>query len=253
MPTLTASPKPSKLKTRVAPTSTALARTKGTAVTKHHSLAESEAIISSQLKGTLKASRTIGAELRCIRDNKTYTQGKQRGVDYTTFERYCETRWNYKRSRAYQLIDYTQEIEELSTTVDNSAALPERAMRELPRARKDPKGFIRVAKAVVKAYPDPDKPPTAKQVKAERLKVEGKKKGKDPKTLTDLKPAVKTKEEAIEDEWQPNTPAGNAAKKVQKLLLQAVDVAGTPEAQNALTKARALIKQYNLVIVVRGV
>ena len=227
MPTRTQSTKLTKTKT-ARPVGKALVKKGSTAVAPHHTLAESEKIIDQQLQGTIKASIVIGEELRCIRDNKTYTEGNQRSASYTTFESFCERtypQWGVRRCE--QLALEAEKKTELRTVVRNSSLdlLNERATRELPNPRREPKNFRRVSTAVVREYPDPAKPPTARQVREVRERVA-------PKSLSRRGTSV--------DEAR----AGRT--KVQGLLDKAVRSSETAERHVSIDKAYELIKKHNL-------
>ena len=87
---------------------------------------QNEAIIQ---KG-LNTFYEVGNALTDIRDNKQYKE------NYSTFEDYCIERWDIKKAYAYQLIQSTKTIANLSTTVD---ILPDtqRQTRELSKAPQE--------------------------------------------------------------------------------------------------------------------
>ena len=66
------------------------------------------------------------------------------------------------------------------------------------------------------------------------------------------KPAIKSELEEVLAYLHPNTDAGKAAEKAEKLLVQAVDQASTDEGRAFLEKARELIKNDNLTIYIGG-
>lgn len=87
-------------------------------------LSELEAVIERAQKSTLEA----GKALLEIRDNKLYEYSEG---NYSTFEDYCRIKWNYGKSRAYQLIDSynvfnvikIRRDEKMSTAVDKKPPL----------------------------------------------------------------------------------------------------------------------------------
>lgn len=72
-------------------------------------LAHHESIIEDGVKSFLH----VGRSLIAIRDGSLY------GEKYGTFEAYCEKRWGFKKSRAYQFISAAEIVAEVSTIVDN--------------------------------------------------------------------------------------------------------------------------------------
>ena len=105
-------------------------------------LPELEAIIDRGLASFIE----VGNALIEIRDAKMYGKG------YDTFEEYCDKRFGFTRQRAYQLIDATKTVREMSTRVGadelptsemqarvlNSVAdTPARRARVLKKAAKD--------------------------------------------------------------------------------------------------------------------
>jgi len=79
------------------------------ASTDTRTLADCEAVIERGLTTFFD----VGSALFDIREGKLY---KDEG--YTTFERYCNRRWDFSSTRAYQLIAATEVSAELSTKVD---------------------------------------------------------------------------------------------------------------------------------------
>jgi hypothetical protein len=76
----------------------------------HARLEAHEATIAAGLKTFIE----VGNALLAIRDQRLY-----RG-SFGTFEEYCLQRWGISRPRAYQLMDASQVIRNLSTCVDNT-------------------------------------------------------------------------------------------------------------------------------------
>jgi hypothetical protein len=77
----------------------------------------------------LEAFYQAGQALKQIRDKRLYRQG------YDTFEDYCLDRWKLSRPRAYQLMDASQVIQNLSTTVDT---LPDKERQTRPLKALEP-------------------------------------------------------------------------------------------------------------------
>ena len=95
-----------------------------------------------------------GKALAIIRDEELYK------VDYDSFEQYVKVRWDYSKSRAYQLI-------EASTIVD--ALPPEHRPKNESQAREitkaPPEKQAEVAKSVAEKCKQEERQPTAKDYK----------------------------------------------------------------------------------------
>lgn len=122
-------------------------------------LSELESIVERGLASFIE----VGNALIEIRDAKMY------GSEYETFEDYCNHRFDMSRSRAYQLIEATKTVSNLSTIVD-TASLPvsESHVRALQNASSDPKEQARILKKAAKDSPkDKDGKPkiTAAEIK----------------------------------------------------------------------------------------
>jgi SAM-dependent methyltransferase len=101
----------------------------------------------------------VGNALLAIREGKKY-----RAAGYSTFESYCQQRWQLSRSTAYQLMDAASTASVLSANADKITPVNEAQVRPLaPLARNDPQAAAEVwAEAVEEAGGQP----TAAQVKA---------------------------------------------------------------------------------------
>ena len=66
----------------------------------------------------------VGLALAEIRDNRLYRS------DYGTFEQYCQEKWGFKKSYAYQIIDSASVAKSMSAVADIGS---ERAARELAK------------------------------------------------------------------------------------------------------------------------
>jgi hypothetical protein len=73
----------------------------------------------------LKAYQTMGKALKAILDKRLYRN------DYDTFDDYCTGRWNFSRTRAYQIMNAATGVEILSTNGVQNAPENERQMRSL--------------------------------------------------------------------------------------------------------------------------
>lgn len=71
-------------------------------------LKQHEEIIADGMKSFLY----VGQSLMAIRDERLYAE------HYDTFEAYCQKRWQFGKSRAYQLIEAAEVQSDLSTIVD---------------------------------------------------------------------------------------------------------------------------------------
>jgi hypothetical protein len=78
------------------------------------------------------AFREVGEALFEIKRDRLYRDS------FKTFEDYCQTRWNFSRQRAAQIVDASEILadlpEEMSTRVDTEKAA--RALKNVPRRRR---------------------------------------------------------------------------------------------------------------------
>jgi protein gp37 len=93
-----------------------------------HELARHEATIGRGLSTFVEVGRALVA----IRDGRLY-----RGT-HATFEEYCRQRWDFDRTRAYQLIDAAGVVDRVSTIVDTPPATESQArpLARLPVAEQ---------------------------------------------------------------------------------------------------------------------
>lgn len=98
----------------------------------------------------------VGAALLTIRDTGLYK------VDHDTFEDYCRKRWDFTDRRARQLMDATEVVTQIGTTVPVTPANEAQA-RELAPLRDDPD---EVRAAWAEAVEASDGAPTAEVVRA---------------------------------------------------------------------------------------
>ena len=96
-------------------------------LTESSTLAECECVIECGLAAIFET----GKALTKIRDLRLYRER------YSTFEQYCAERWNISRPRAYQLIEASSVVENLSTIVDKPA-LPTRESHARPLVALQP-------------------------------------------------------------------------------------------------------------------
>ena len=107
-------------------------------------LSELEEIVDRGLASFIE----VGNALIEIRDGRMY------GSEYETFEAYCDRRFGFTRQRAYQLIEATKTVANLSTVVDTSLLpVSERQVRELQNATSDPKAQAKILKKAAKSAP----------------------------------------------------------------------------------------------------
>jgi hypothetical protein len=111
----------------------------------------------------------IGNALRQIRDQELYRE------KWTTFESYCEDRWEFKKSQAYRLIDASivQEKLETSPMGDKLLVKNERQARELAKVPEE--DWQEVLDDVAETQQATGKPATAKDFKESAQKVATKK------------------------------------------------------------------------------
>jgi hypothetical protein len=106
----------------------------------------------SELEGVIDRLRLsfidAGMALAEIRDGRMY------GSEYETFEDYCDKRWGFTPQRAYQLIDASKTMLEMSTIVDITT-LPqnEAQVRALNNVAETTKEKIAVMKKAAKDAP----------------------------------------------------------------------------------------------------
>ncbi len=101
-----------------------------------------------------------GEALAAIRDRKLYRE------THSTFEDYCQERWQFTRAHAYQLIAASGVVGNLSTTVD---ILPATESQARPLAKLDPQEQREAWAEVVETAPKNDSGEpviTARQVEA---------------------------------------------------------------------------------------
>lgn len=111
-------------------------------------LQQLEGVIERGLQGFYEAGQVLGQ----IRDKKLYRAEYR----YSSFEAYCQERWQIGRQRAYQLISAAQVVAGLSTQVDT---LPEsekqtRPLTSLPPEQQAP--AWQAAQQIAGGNPTPD-------------------------------------------------------------------------------------------------
>ena len=124
-------------------------------------LTESETLQLTDLEGIIergmKTFVEVGAAIRLIRDKRLYR------TTHSTFEDYCQDRWDWSRQRASQLIVAADVVAELSTIVDTPPANEgqARAIAKVPEERR-----VKVWETVVENAPVVQGKPkiTARQV-----------------------------------------------------------------------------------------
>lgn len=132
-----------------------------TAITKEP-LTQSERERLDELESTIDHGRDtfleVGRALIAIRDEQLYREA------YPSWEAYCRGRWNFTGRNGYYQLSALQTVAQLSS--GGASALPEHesTVRSLSGVEPEAKGVI-WNRAVESAG---GKPPTAKQVKAER-------------------------------------------------------------------------------------
>ena len=104
-------------------------------------LQQCEAVIEKGLRTFVD----VGGALLKIRDSKLYRQ------DYSTFEEYCQEKWNISRPRAYQLIDSVKVAENLSTFVDK---WPINEAQTRPLTRLSPEDQVKAWHKVIETAPE---------------------------------------------------------------------------------------------------
>lgn len=79
------------------------------------SIVESDNLLlyESIIERGLKTFVEVGGALLAIRESKLYRQ------EYGTFEEYCKGRWSIERRRAYQLIDASIVVSNITNDVKN--------------------------------------------------------------------------------------------------------------------------------------
>jgi hypothetical protein len=117
------------------------------------------------IEGGVESFLATGSALKEIRDQRLYREG------HKTFEAYVKARWEFDRSRAYQLIEASDLKADLSTMVDKNPKVSDvKTERQLRELRTVPEGLIGdvIEKATEIAG---DAPLTAKVLKEAREQV----------------------------------------------------------------------------------
>jgi hypothetical protein len=84
-------------------------------------------LCESVIEGGLAAFLEVGAALAEVKGSRLYRE------THGTFADYCRDRWGMGKSRAYQLIDASAIVGEMSTTVDKpESEWPVRPLKKLP-------------------------------------------------------------------------------------------------------------------------
>jgi hypothetical protein len=89
---------------------------------------EEFAVCERTIKAGLNAFLAVGQALQRIRDGRLYRE------EYATFDEYCQQKWDYGKSRAYQLMNAAQvcdTLEERPPLVDVPKPTNERQVRPL--------------------------------------------------------------------------------------------------------------------------
>jgi hypothetical protein len=132
----------------------------------------------------------VGQVLLEIKERKLYREA------YNTFETYCAKRWGLSRPRAYQLIEATNVVNNLSTIVDK---LPETESQARPLAKLSPKVQQEVWKQVLQESEASGRPITAKIVADKVEKSLHKPIKKKMSTIVDKSNLIKKIRKAIPD------------------------------------------------------
>jgi hypothetical protein len=106
-----------------------------------HELERCEVVIKQGLQTFIE----VGQALRTIREKRLYR------ISFKTFEDYCVGRWAFKKSQAYQLIDASVVISNLSAIAE---ILPKTESQTRPLTRLEPEIQKEVWKEVVKTHGD---------------------------------------------------------------------------------------------------
>ena len=195
-------------------------------------LTECEAIIERGLASFLE----MGQALLRIRDGRLYRQTNK------TFAHYCQQRWSLSRSYAYELMEAGQVAEALSGIAD----VPNASIAlELAALKDDPARMQAVWQSVLE-----EGKPTAARV---RERVDEILCPSDQ----DAGWAQTTGDEGPDGTWQPrtaregeqthpDTPAGNAARKAERLIAKALSTDSVEESHACIDKACQLIAQHDL-------
>lgn len=156
-------------------------------------LVELEGVIEQNFKGFV----AVGAALAEIRDRRLYR------LQAPTFEEYCKYIWDIGTSRAYQLIDSHQVIENLSTIVDKTededteSSLPSNEAQARELAKLKPEEQVEVWQRFLNLCKNSKIKPTAKGIKKAVLAYKGDEIGKQ---------VEKTKKETRENRTDFQSP-----------------------------------------------
>ena len=226
-------------------------------------LAECEATIDRGLGAFVE----IGDALGRIRDEGLYR------ATYTTFGDYCRERWDMDRSYAHRVIDAAKIAAEMLPigNVPNEAVA-----RRLAGLGSDPAGQKALWQATIDTF---GSKPTARQVsktwklaqpainlqdrEEKRKMVEEDGQKKHEAYEAEMAAGVDEAAEARAREANPgrrkptpqhnafrhpNTPAGDAGRKAELLMLKAIDRVGTPEGVTFFEKAAKIAKEHHLKV-----
>jgi hypothetical protein len=136
---------------------------KETAVMEAISIDESKRLIEleTRIKAGVETFVEVGDALSEIKESRLYR------ADFPTFQAYCESKWNFTRRRAYQLIEAAEVRKALPANVKQCFTNPRQlnALAKLPKAKR-----AKAAKAIAKAVNKTGGRVTAKAVKTEVAK-----------------------------------------------------------------------------------
>ena len=202
-------------------------------VVERRSLESLEKVIERGVESFL----ATGSALKEIRDQRLYREG------HKTFEAYVKARWEFDRSRAYQLIDASDLKADLSTIVDKNPKADEvkteGQLRELASVPTESLAEV-IAKAAEIAG---DAPLTAKVLKEAREQV------LEPEEPTAEEPAC----EDVEPEPEPVGPLqcvgwfNDQIKLINELYRNLDTVAEVPGNELLVSRRRAILRDIEHV------
>ena len=202
-------------------------------VVERRSLESLEKVIERGVESFL----ATGSALKEIRDQRLYREG------HKTFEAYVKARWEFDRSRAYQLIDASDLKADLSTIVDKNPKADEvkteGQLRELASVPTESLAEV-IAKAAEIAG---DAPLTAKVLKEAREQV------LEPTEPTAEEPAC----EDVEPEPEPVGPLqcvgwfNDQIKLINELYRNLDTVAEVPGNELLVSRRRAILRDIEHV------
>jgi hypothetical protein len=105
----------------------------------HDDLARLEVVIERGMQSFVE----VGNALLEVNDRRLYRE------QFSTFQEYCQSKWNMTARRAYQLCEAAEVVKQLPENVNHGSQINERQVRELAKVEPDKRvTVIQAAKAI---------------------------------------------------------------------------------------------------------